>query len=143
MTFWTDRLDATVAGTVDAPPVVEALKLGLLDEWGPGFARKRWEPRPELMGANDTLFGGYLAALADQILAFAAMTVMPDGVAYRTVNLQVQFLKVGRAHPLLIEGRVTSASKRLVTVEADFRREDGELITRANAQQIVLPPEHG
>ena len=143
MTFWTDRLDATVAGTVDAPPVVESLKLGLLDAWEPGRVRKRWEPRPELMGANKTLFGGYLAALADQILAFAAMTVMPDGVAYRTVNLQIQFLKVGRAHPLLIEGRVTASSKRLVTVEADFHREDGELIARANAQQIVLPPEHG
>lgn len=141
MTFWTDRLDATVAGTVDAPPVVDTLKLGLLDAWEPGIVRKRWEPRAELMGANNTLFGGYLAALADQILAFATMTVVPDGVGYRTVNLQIQFVKIGRAHPLLIEGRVLSASKRLITVEADFRREDGELVAKANAQQIVLPLE--
>lgn len=143
MTFWTDRLDLTVAGSVDAPPVVETLKMGLLDEWGPGWARKRWEPRPELMGAAGSLFGGYLAALADQILSFTAMTVMPDGVSYRTVNLQMQFVKIARAHPLLIEGRVTAHSKRLVTVEADLRRDDGELIARANAQQIVLPQDHG
>lgn len=143
MTFWTDRLDLTVAGNVDAPPVVETLKMGLLDEWGPGWARKRWEPRPELMGGDGSMFGGYLAALADQILTFATMTVVPDGIAFRTVNLQMQFVKVGRAHPLLIEGRVTAHSKRLVTVEADFRREDGELIARANAQQIILPQEHG
>jgi acyl-coenzyme A thioesterase PaaI-like protein len=85
------------------------------------------------------LFSGYLAALADQVLTFAAMTVMPDGVAFRSVNLQVQFLKVGRAHPLLIEARVTSAAKQLVSVEADFRREDRELVARASAQQLVQP----
>jgi acyl-coenzyme A thioesterase PaaI-like protein len=53
----------------------------------------------------------------------------------------MQFVKVGRAHPLRIEGRVTAASRRLITVEGDFRREDGELIARVNGQQIVLHPE--
>ena len=68
------------------------------------------------------------------------MTVVPDDCYYRTVNLQVQFVKVGREHPLTIEGRVVAASRRLITVEASFRRsEDGELIATASAQQITLP----
>lgn len=141
MTFWTDRLDLLVAGTVDIPPVTETLKMGLVDEWGPGWVRKRWEPDLSILNGDGSLFGGYLAALGDQILAFTTMTVLPDGVSYRTVNLQMQFVKVGRARPLLIEGRVTAASKRLITVEGDFRQEDGDLIARVNGQQIVLHPE--
>lgn len=139
MTWATDRLDQITAGKVDAPPVVRTLHLGLADDWGPGWVRKRWEPRPEILNGDGSMFGGYIAALADQILAFATMTAIADDTTYRTVNLQVQFVKVGRAHPLIIEGRVVAASRQLITVEADFRRDDGELIARAGAQQIVLP----
>lgn len=139
MTWATERLDQIKAGTVDAPPVVRTLHLGLMDDWGPGWVRKRWEPRMEILNGDGTLFGGYIAALADQILAFATMTAIPGDATYRTVNLQVQFVKVGRALPLMIEARVVAATRQLITVEADFRREDGELIAKAGAQQIVLP----
>ena len=107
---------------------------------GDGWVRKRWLPDlPDLKTADGSLFGGYLAALADQILAFAAMTVLPNDSHCRTINLQVLFVKIGREHPLDIEGRVVSVSGRLITVEATFRRPDGELIATANAQQMILP----
>ncbi|MES2894797.1 MAG: PaaI family thioesterase [Pseudomonadota bacterium] len=139
MTWATNRLDQLKAGEAEPPPVVRTLRLGLLDDWGPGWVRKRWEPRPEILNGDGSMFGGYIAALADQILAFAAMTVIAEDATCRTVNLQIQFVKIGRAHPILIEGRVAAASRQLITVEADFRRDDGELIARAGAQQIVLP----
>lgn len=139
MTWATDRLDAIKAGTQDVPPVVTTLGMGLLDDWGPGWVRKSWTPKLELLNGDGSLFGGYLAALADQVLAFAAMTVIPDDVHFRTVNLQIQFVKVGRAHPLAIEARVVSASRQLITVEVDFRRPDGELIARATGQQVTTP----
>ena len=138
MTWATDRLDQIKAGEVDVPPVVTTLHLGLLDDWGPGWVRKSWTPRLDLLNGDGSLFGGYVAALADQILAFATMTVIDNDATYRTVNLQMQFVKVGRAHPLVIEGRVVAATRRLITVEAGFHSEDGELIARATAQQIVL-----
>ncbi|PZQ63521.1 MAG: thioesterase [Phenylobacterium zucineum] len=141
MTWATERLDVIKQPGAKAPAVVERLGLGLIDDWGPGWVRKSWAPdRADLKNADGSLFGGYIAALADQVLAFAAMTVVPDDCYYRTVNLQVQFVKVGREHPLTIEGRVVAASRRLITVEASFRRsEDGELIATASAQQITLP----
>ena len=139
MTWATERLDMIRAGTVDVPPVVTTLGLGLIDDWGPGWVRKSWTPKLEVLNGDGSLFGGYLAALAYQVLAFAAMTAVADDVHFRTVNLQMQFVKVGRAHPLAIEGRVTAASRKLITVEADFRRPDGELIARATAQQVTTP----
>ncbi|MEI9993657.1 MAG: PaaI family thioesterase [Rhizomicrobium sp.] len=140
MTWATERLDALIAGRAEAPPVVQTLRLGLLDAWEEGWVGKRWEPDPDLLNGDGTLFGGYIAALADQMLGFAAMTVIPEGSAFRTINLNVQFLRVGRAHPILAEARVISHTKSLITAEADFYREaDKELIARAGAQQMVLP----
>lgn len=139
MTWATERLDALKAGETTVPPVVTTLKMGTLEDWGPGWVRKTWQPSPEVLNGDGSLFGGYLAALADQILAFAAMTVVPEENHYRTINLQMQFVKVGAARPLTIEGKVTAVTRQLITVEADFRREDGELIARAAAQQILTP----
>jgi uncharacterized protein (TIGR00369 family) len=142
MTWATERLDALKAGTATPPPIVETLRLGLLDDWGEGWVRKSWRPLPELATADGSLFGGYLAALADQILAFAAMTVVPHDRLYRTVNLQVNFLKVAREGPLAIEARVVARTRQLITVRAEFRREDGVLIAEASAQQIVMSFKH-
>lgn len=142
MTWATDRLDALKAGAAAPPPIVETLRLGLLDDWGEGWVRKSWRPTPELATADGSLFGGYLAALADQVLAFATMTVVPHDRLYRTVNLNLNFLKVGRGCPLAIEARVVARTRQLVTVRAEFRREDGGLIAEATAQQILMPFDH-
>ena len=118
------------------------LRLGLIDDWGEGWVRKSWAPAPELATADGSLFGGYLAALADQVLAFATMTVLPSDRLYRTVNLQMNFLKVARGGPLSIEARVVAKTRQLITVRAEFRREDGALIADATAQQIVMAFDH-
>ncbi len=139
MSWATERLDALVAGTAAPPPVVQTLLLGTLREWGEGWIKKDWVPVPELLNADGSLFGGYIAALADQALAFAAMTVAAPDAAFRTISLQVNFIKIGRAHPLSIEARVVAASRQLLTVRAEFRRDDGELIAEATGQQLVTP----
>jgi uncharacterized protein (TIGR00369 family) len=142
MTWATDRLNALKAGEATPPPIVQTLKLGLIDDWGEGWVRKSWSPSPELATADGSLFGGYLAALADQVLAFAAMTVVPHDRLFRTVNLQMNFLRVGRSHPLTIEARIVAQTRQLITARAEFRREDGVVIADATAQQILMAFDH-
>ncbi|WP_419319280.1 PaaI family thioesterase [Caulobacter sp. ErkDOM-E] len=142
MTWATDRLNALKAGTATPPPIVQTLKLGLIDDWGEGWVRKSWSPSPELATADGSLFGGYLAALADQVLAFAAMTVVPHDRLFRTVNLQMNFLRVGRSHPLTLEARIVAQTRQLITARAEFRREDGVVIADATAQQILMAFDH-
>lgn len=142
MTWATDRLEALKSGMASVPPIVETLKLGLLDDWGEGWVRKSWAPAPELKTADGSLFGGYLAALADQVLSFVTMTVVPDGMLYRTTNLHMNFLRVGRTQPLKIEAHIVAQTRQMITVRAEFRRQDGELIAEASAQQFVMTSEH-
>src|ERR1051325_2264319 len=121
-----DRLDEIGGGTVDAAPVTRTLRLGLADTWGQGWVRKRGDAHPEILNGDGSLFGGYVAALADQVLAFAAMTVTPDDRHFRTVNLQVQFFRIGRAQPLDIEARGVAQTRQLISVEAAFQRPGGD-----------------
>ncbi|MBX3481303.1 MAG: PaaI family thioesterase [Caulobacter sp.] len=139
MTWATNRLDALLAGEAAPPPVVETLGLGLLDAWEPGRIRKRWTPDAALANGDGSMFGGYLAALADQALAFAAMTVVPADSGFRTLNLQMNFIRVSRMVPLLIEARVIDQTRQIIAVRADIRREDETLIAEATAQQFLQP----
>lgn len=138
MTWATERLDAVMGGGADLPPVVQTLRLGTLDAWGPGWVRKTWRGSAEVLNMDGSMFGGYIAALADQILAFAAMTVIGDEDAFRTTNLQVQFFRLTRGEALSIEARVIGQSKSTIAVEAEFRLGD-LLVAKANALQVVRP----
>ena len=122
MANWaTERLEALVRGDVTLPPVTRTLRLGTLDSWGPGWIKKTWSPDPDVLNVDGSLFGGYLAALADQALTFAAMTSVPDGMVFRTINLSTTFLRVGKAEPLKIEARVTSQTRQIVSTRAEFQ----------------------
>lgn len=139
MTWATERLEAIRSGEGSLPPIVDQLRLGRLDAWGEGWVRKTWTPHPSLDTADGSLFGGYIAALADQALAFAAMTVIPDDRHYRTTQLQVTFLRVGRSAPVEIHAEVVAVTRQMISVRARFLQAADRLIAEASAQQIVLP----
>jgi uncharacterized protein (TIGR00369 family) len=139
MTWATQRLDALIAGAATPPPVVSQLKLGLLDSWGPGWIRKTWTPSPGLENGDGTLFGGYLAALADQCLAFAAMTVIDGRSGFRTLNLQINFTRVSPVVALTIEARVIAQTRQVITVRASFHGPEDRLVAEATAQQFIQP----
>jgi Thioesterase superfamily len=117
-TWATQRLDELINGPVPIlPPVIQTLRLGALDEWGVGWVKKRWHPHPDL--------------LTDQTLAFAAMMVVPADSVFRTINLNVSFIRTGRAHPLAIEAVVVARTRQMLTGRATIKRECGLIKIRA------------
>jgi len=140
MTWATDRLDEILRGEGAIPPVNLTLRLGLLDSWKPGWVRKTWYATPDVLQLDGAMFGGYLSALADQVAAFAAMTVVPGDRMFRTTHLQMQFFKVVRNPTLVIEGRVVSQSRSILSVDVDFHCSE-TLVARASATQFLTPIE--
>ena len=137
MTWATDMLDNMKRGTHPVPPVVDTLQLGLIDDWGTGWVKKTWRVKPDLLQLDGTLFGGYIAALFDQALAFATMTVVEDDETYRTANLNISFMTLSRSEDLTLEAKVVHRSRRLVTVEATLSTLTGEVRSIATAQQVI------
>ena len=135
-TWATNRLDELIGGGAP-PPVIQTLRLGTLNSWGEGWAKKQWTPAPELLNSDGSLFGGLIAALADQILAFAAMTVVPNDKFFRTTELNISFLRLGRAETIDIEAKVITQSDQTIHVKAEFRTPGGKLMAEASAQQVL------
>lgn len=137
MTWAKDMLENMKQGTHKVPPIVHTLQLGLIDDWGDGWVRKSWRPKPELLQNDGTMFGGYIAALFDQIFAFAAMTVLEDDEACRTTSLNISFISLSRLEDVLIEAKVVSRSRRLITIESKLSSKAGEIRSIATAQQMI------
>ena len=65
------------------------------------------------------------------------MTTVPANAVFRTLNLSITFLRVGKAEPIMIEAQVTSKTRQIIAVRAQFVRPDGQLIAEASAQQFL------
>ena len=137
MTWATEMLEKMKRGEHKLPPVTRTLELGLIDEWGDGWVRKSWHPKPGLLQQDGTVFGGYIAALFDQAFAFATMTVIQDDEAFRTSALNISFMSLSRGETLRLEAKVVSRSRRLITLEAKLTGEAGQIRSLATAQQIT------
>ena len=135
MSFWQDLLSGYVDGSTEEPLANQKLGLGTLDEWRPGFASKRWPVDADLFHGR-ALFGGYIAALADQMLGLAAMTVLEDSQFFGTTNMTINYVAPVTGGELFIEAHVISQRKRSILVECSFYV-DHELVAKASATQVV------
>lgn len=136
MPFWQDLLDSLVNGTAPEPLVNQKLGLGqALSEWSPGLVEKRWQVDPELFHGG-ALFGGYIAAIADQVLGLAAMTVLEDGYFFGTTNMSINYLAPVTGGELRIRGEVVQQRKKSIFVECSFFSGE-KLVAKASATQVV------
>lgn len=136
MSFWQDILDGFIDGTTPEPLVNK--KLGLdpaLSSWRPGFVEKRLPVDPELFHGR-ALFGGYIAAIADQVLGLAAMTVLGDGHFFATTNMSISYLAPVTGGELRIEGNVVRQRSKSIYVECTFYSGE-EIVAKASATQVV------
>ena len=136
MSFWQDVLDGYISGSTPEPVVNK--KLGLepaLVDWRPGFVEKRWQVDPDLLHGR-ALFGGYIAAIADQVLGLAVMTVLEDGYFFGTTNMSISYLSPVMGGELRVEGEVIRQRSKSIYVECTFYCED-EIVAKASATQVV------
>jgi uncharacterized protein (TIGR00369 family) len=142
MTHWTDLLDRLVAGTAgEPPPFVTTLRLPPPSRWEPGRLWMDWEVDPGVLHERQGVFGGFIAALADSALSLVTMTVLNDGEAFTTSNLQVSFFRPAPPGRLQMEARVVHRGRTMVHAEATFTRADGKVAAVATATQVILREE--
>ena len=142
MTRWQKRLNMIQGGTSPLPPVVEHLKLGRLERWGDGFIEKSWQVDSTFCTGDGSgavaLFGGYVAALADQAAAFAAMTVAPDDQYFRTSDLRLSFFRNIKQGDIKLRAEVVNQSKSLLHIDVQFLDSSDILAARATVVQSLL-----
>ncbi len=139
MGAWADILEALVAHRDDAPHLA-ALRLPMLAGWEAGRVWTTWPvERDFLTPAVGSLFGGYVAALADHLLACAVFTVLEDDETFATSEVHVHFLRSVQDGALEIEARVVARSRRSAYCEVTMVDLAGRLVARAGATQVIRP----
>ena len=134
---WADILDADVAA--ERPPAVHigALRFPKLNGWERGRVWADWQVETDFVTPMGTLFGGYLAALADHLMACALFTLLDDTEGLSTIDLQTNFFRPVRDGVIRIDATVVNRGRRTAYCEAEFRDSSKALIARAGATQAI------
>ncbi len=90
-----------------------------------------------------TVHGGLACTLFDSAMGCAVHTILPAGVGYTTVELNVNFLRpiTARTGRLLCEGKTIHVGGRLATAEARLLDEDGKLYGHATTTCMIFRDE--
>ena len=137
MGYWSDLLNSIVDGTSQPPPYVRTLGTTSMKQWEPGRVWCEWEVNPALFQDMNALFGGFVAALADEVLGFTTMTILEDGEVFLTTDLHVTYHKLIKEGLLNFEGRIVQREKRSVHAEVVITKQDGMVVAEATAKEII------
>jgi uncharacterized protein (TIGR00369 family) len=136
-----DLLRAMLAGK--APPAPMAVALGFrLHAADPGTASFRGTPTPAFANPAGGVHGGWYGAILDSALGCAALTTLPGGQTYTTLEYKVN---PTRAIPFgtEVEARATvdHAGRRTIVASATLTGvADGRLYATGSTTCLVLAP---
>lgn len=137
MGYWDDLLNSMVAGTAQPPPYVLTLGTTRMKRWEPGRVWCEWAVNPALFQDLNALFGGFAAALADEVLGFATMTILAEDELFITADLNVSFHRFIKGGFLHFEGKIVQREKRAAKAEVVITTNDGTIVAQASARQII------
>lgn len=101
------------------------------------------DPNPATINAMFTVHGGVIATLMDTAMGSAVFTTLPDGVAYTTLELKVNYI---RSVPvdgerLVCRARTVYVGRRTATAEARVEHaSSGRLVAHGTCTCLVLHP---
>jgi uncharacterized protein (TIGR00369 family) len=132
-------LQAIIDGRLPQPPIAQPLTFRIV-EVGDGFAVFEGDPGPHLLNPMGTVHGGWALTLIDSVTGCAALTLLPPGAAYTTVETKANFsrpikLDTGRVRA---EGRVVSAGRQIISAQAQVLAQDGRVLAHGTSTLLVL-----
>jgi uncharacterized protein (TIGR00369 family) len=96
-----------------------------------------WEVNPALFQDLNALFGGFVAALADEVLGFATMTVLEEDEVFLTADLHVTFHRLIKEGVLNFEGRIVQREKGSAHAEVVITSQDGAIVAEATGKETI------
>lgn len=117
MTIGTDRLDRMISGTHVRSPCGEAMLLPVVCAYEHGYVTCLHTIDERFANSNKVVFGGYLAALVDDVSGHTAMTVIPNDKICSTAELSISFFRPSALADgeLLLEGWLIDQKPRVLS----------------------------
>lgn len=132
-------LEKMIVGEFPAPTICDGLTFRLI-EAEEGRVVFAGETGRHLMNPHGTVHGGWALTLIDSATGCAALSTLPAGVGYTTVETKGNF-----ARPILpdtglvrCEATVLARGRQIITAEAKVTDTGGKLLAHGSATILVL-----
>jgi acyl-CoA thioesterase len=108
-------------------------------ELGEGFARFTLEIRSDFHNSQGFLQGGVIAALADEAVAYALFSLVPEGEMISTVEMKINFLAPAQTGMIEAQAHIRKRGRTLSLGEVEVTQ-DTRLVAKGMCTYIHLPP---
>ena len=108
-------------------------------ELGEGYARFTLEIRPDFHNSQGFLQGGVIAALADEAVAYALFSLVPEGEMISTVEMKINFLAPAQHGEIVAQAHIRKRGRTLSLGEVEVTQ-DSRLVAKGMCTYIHLPP---
>lgn len=96
---------------------------------------------PDLLQSRGIMHGGVAATLVDVGCGEALRSVLEPGEVISTIDLNVSYVRPGRAGRIEARGRVLRRGRRVAFCVTDVLDADGELVATGRATISIRPPQ--
>ncbi len=122
-------LEAIIDGRLPAPPIAGTMTFWLR-EVGDGFAAFEGEPGEHLLNPMGGVHGGWALTLIDSACGCAAMTTLPAGAGYATIETKGNFSRpiTPDTGTVRAEGRVVAKGRQVISTEIKVLSRDGKVL---------------
>jgi uncharacterized protein (TIGR00369 family) len=135
---WADMLDMFASGKAPIPSHAEALHLPQIGGWERGKVWTEIKINPDLLNPQGALFGGYIAAVADELLGLAVLSTLEDDESVATSSSTMHYFRPMRAGSVEIEALVIHRGSRSAVSEVFFYTQGRKLAAKGSATQTIL-----
>jgi uncharacterized protein (TIGR00369 family) len=132
-------LQAIMAGELPAPPMAKTLDFSLV-EVRDGTAAFEGEPSEAFLNPMGAVHGGWALTLVDRATGCAALSLLPPGAAYRTIETKVNFSRpiMKDAGRVRAEATVVARGRRIISAEARVTDARGRVLAHGTSTLMVL-----
>jgi uncharacterized protein (TIGR00369 family) len=132
-------LQAIIDGELPQPPIAETMSFWIT-EVGDGFAAFAGEPGQHLLNPMGGVHGGWALTLIDSAGGCAALSLLPAGSGYATIETKGNFARpitkdTGR---IRAEARVVARGRQIISAEAKVLSRDGKVLAHGTSTIMVL-----
>ncbi|MDQ4087115.1 MAG: PaaI family thioesterase [Pseudomonadota bacterium] len=122
-----------------APPAAELLGWELVSEDPEaGMIEIAFRPDGRMLNPQGTVQGGFVAAMLDDTMGPALVSMSGGKTMPSTVDLTVSFIRPVRPGRVVGRGRVVRAGRAIVFLEGELFDESGTLLARATSTAIPV-----
>ncbi len=133
------ELEDALRARINDNPFIQSMGIAV-PELGVGYARFILPFRPGYANSIGLLQGGMIAAVADEAVAYALWSLVPEGELISTVEYKINFLAPVRSGPVTATAWIPRRGRTISLGEVEVADQDGKLVAKGLFTYIHLPP---